>query len=178
MPRDPRNKNSRQEDQTHPPKNAAQIQYMDTLYFAFGANLNKRSMEWRCPTALPYDTFKLKGFQLIFRGVADIIQKSGSTVYGVIWHITPDDLRSLDHFEGYPHLYTHKYFRLPNGKRVLYYKMNTDDPEDVDEPGDHYFDTIEEGYRDFNLPVRALDAALDLTYDMMDTVDNHDDGDY
>ena len=44
------------------------------LYGAYGANLNKQSMEIRCPHAKPMISFHLKGYRLVFNSVADIVK--------------------------------------------------------------------------------------------------------
>ena len=77
------------------------------LYFAYGSNINLDQMAYRCPDAEVVGPVTLEGWELLFRGsgVATIGQKDGSTVHGLLWQLTPDCERSLDRYEGYPHLY-------------------------------------------------------------------------
>lgn len=127
---------------------------MTKLYLAYGSNLNKRQMASRCPTARPVGSAMIYGWELCFRGVADIIKsKDPYMLLPVgIWEIEPDDEYALDVYEGYPRLY---------GKSkvagIMTYTMNS---RDIHAPSTTYFNTILEGYRDFGLDTSYLyDAA-------------------
>ena len=61
---------------------------MSKLYIAYGSNLNKDQMKLRCPNAEPLDELILKGWKLVFKGVADIIQDEKSEVPIGIYKIT------------------------------------------------------------------------------------------
>lgn len=165
MPRDPRNRDTQNTESG----------FIDSLYFAYGANVNRQGMKHRCPQAIPKNVFRLKDYQLVFRGVADIVKMNGSEVYGVLWHVTPRCVKALDRFEGYPYLYRYEHFTLPSGEKVFYYKMNVSDPLDVDMPSDFYFETIEEGYRDFGLPKRSLYDGLEYTYNIVERLTGSED---
>ena len=78
------------------------------IYFAYGANLDKQGMNLRCPGNKPLCCAVLKNYRLIFRSVADIEEAENQDVHGALYEITPEHLKSLDHFEGYPRLYTRK----------------------------------------------------------------------
>ena len=81
------------------------------LYFAYGSNINLDQMAQRCPDAQVVGPVTLENYELLFRGnlrgagVATIAPREGSTVHGLLWNITPECERSLDYYEGYPHLY-------------------------------------------------------------------------
>ena len=45
------------------------------LYIAYGSNINLWQMALRCPHSKPLDTTMLKGWELEFRGVANITEK-------------------------------------------------------------------------------------------------------
>ena len=81
------------------------------LYFAYGSNINLDQMAQRCPDARVVGPVTLENYELLFRGnlrgagVATIAPREGSTVHGLLWNITPECERSLDYYEGYPHLY-------------------------------------------------------------------------
>lgn len=83
----------------------------ETLYFAYGSNMNLDQMEFRCPAAEVVGNVRLDGYRLTFcsrnpdSGVATILPQKGSHVDGVLWKITQDCEKSLDHYEGYPYLY-------------------------------------------------------------------------
>ena len=75
----------------------------NTLYFAYGSNINLGQMEYRCPDASVVGPVVLEGWELLFRrgGFATIAPKEGETVQGLLWSITPECERSLDRYEGY-----------------------------------------------------------------------------
>lgn len=83
----------------------------ETYYFAYGSNMNLDQMAYRCPAASVVENVKLEGYRLTFcgrgkgSGVATILPEEGSQVEGVLWKITPECEKSLDFYEGYPHLY-------------------------------------------------------------------------
>ncbi len=138
---------------------------MKTLYLAYGANLNLRGMVNRCPSAIPVKPVALKGWKLVFRGVADIIKTNdpNDILNAAIWQITEKCERSLDSFEGYPILYRKSYIETDEdsffeGNRIMFYTMND---SDISSPSTFYYQTIKEGYAAWNLDVACLDKALD-----------------
>ncbi len=52
------------------------------LYFAYGSNLNLGQIQNRCPDSVPVARVILKGYQLCFNRVADIVKKEGGVVHG------------------------------------------------------------------------------------------------
>lgn len=133
------------------------------LYFAYGANLNKEGMKYRCPNAKPVGKFVLPNHQLVFKGVADIEERDGSLVEGVLWDITDECEQALDRFEGFPHLYVKRtYWRTTNGysEPIMFYVMRR---AEYSMPSFSYLETIRQGYRDFKLDQRCLDYALTYT---------------
>jgi gamma-glutamylcyclotransferase (GGCT)/AIG2-like uncharacterized protein YtfP len=129
------------------------------LYFAYGANLNLEGMRFRCPSAHPVSAFSLQDYQLAFSGVATIQPCPGATVPGALWEITEECEDNLDVFEGFPFLYSKIYLTQGN-QEFMAYVMNDDPPAG---PSRSYFNTIREGYRDWNLPIAELERARDLT---------------
>ena len=136
------------------------------LYIAYGSNLNKKQMEYRCPTAEPIAVATLKDHQLVFQGRpygahANVIPAEGQEVPVAIWAITPKDEASLDIYEGVRGgYYTKEYIEIEvNGEmqEALIYIMT---PNPYGKPADHYLQTIAEGYIDFNLPIKALNDAV------------------
>ena len=131
---------------------------MSKLYLAYGSNLNIKQMSYRCPTARPVGSAMIYGWELCFRGVADIMKSQDPNMLLPvgIWEIEPSDEQALDIYEGYK----------PSG-RGLYDKMNicgimtyTMNSNDYRAPSTPYFDTILKGYHDFGLDTRYLyDAA-------------------
>ena len=75
----------------------------NTLYFAYGSNINLGQMEYRCPDASVVGPVTLENYELLFRrgGFATIAPKEGDTVHGLLWSLTRSCERSLDRYEGY-----------------------------------------------------------------------------
>ena len=131
------------------------------LYGAYGANLNMANMGVRCPQAKPILGFNLVGYRLVFNSVADIVKDKDTKVPIGLWKITKECEKSLDRFEGYPHLY--KKIRLKidvpgfKGQKVMFYVMRR---KGVALPPASYFNTIAQGYDDFALDKDYLNWAV------------------
>ncbi len=74
----------------------------DTLYFAYGSNMDDAQMAKRCRNYQYISTAILHNHQFIInsRGVASIVPKHGEIVYGVIWALSDEDVKRLDRYEG------------------------------------------------------------------------------
>lgn len=143
------------------------------LYIAYGSNLSREQMKWRCPTAKPIAVSCLNDYKLVFQGKAhgahaNVIPAEGDSVPVVVWEITPTDERALDIYEGVAGgYYTKEYMEVEvNGemKEALIYIMR---PSGYGIPRDFYLEVIAQGYRDFNLDVRPLNRALRTTQEVM-----------
>ena len=136
----------------------------DRLYFAYGSNINLEQMSYRCPDACVVGPVSLENYELLFResGVATIGPKEGATVHGLLWQLTPDCERSLDRYEGYPHLYGKQQVTVKNGSgrefTVMAYVMTERYRTPAIPPG-AYYQGILEGYLQNGLPVAALKKA-------------------
>ena len=106
-------------------------------YFAYGMNMNKEIMQDRCTDAVPIGKYELPGYQLVFRGVADIVKVQHQLVFrgvadivkvqhqrvvGALWEISEADEIQLDFLEGYPRLYGKEYY-----DDVMFYTMDSSD---------------------------------------------------
>ena len=127
------------------------------LYFAYGANMSKESMLFRCPDAIPIAPFYLIDWRLVFCQHATIEPAVGSVVPGCLWNITGTCEQSLDQFEGFPHYYT-KMWLHQDGDTFMAYDMNP--PLTYSAPAPSYIDTLQQGYADWGLNVEYLDEAL------------------
>ena len=139
------------------------------LYVAYGSNLNKDQMAWRCPTAKAVGTNLLIGWRLSFKG-----SKTGSyltiepdpdgEVPVGIWEIDKESERALDAYEGYPVFYRKVKINVRlNGRnrKGIVYIMNDGRPYGI--PSINYIETCITGYNDFGFDQAVLAEAFDYT---------------
>ena len=139
------------------------------LYIAYGSNLNQGQMAWRCPTARYVGTGMIEGYELKFKGrpngaYATIDPKKGGTVPVAIWEIQPYDEFRLHQYEGYPNHYFTKNIPVKIGNHEvtgMVYIMNLRAQANL--PAQHYYDTVEQGYKDCDLDIAYLEAAMKQT---------------
>jgi gamma-glutamylcyclotransferase (GGCT)/AIG2-like uncharacterized protein YtfP len=82
---------------------------MNTLFFAYGSMMALEQMRSRCPNArrlvrarLPENTLCFPRYSLARKGaVAGVRPQKASSVWGVLWELSPDDLVVLDRYEGF-----------------------------------------------------------------------------
>lgn len=132
--------------------------YKTRLYMAYGSNLNKGQMAYRCPTARPVGSALIYGWELCFRGVADIVKSEDPNMMIPvgIWEIEPADEYELDIYEGYRASGKGLYDKI-NVCGIMTYQMTR---RDIAKPSMEYFNTILEGYHHFGLDTSYLyDAA-------------------
>ncbi len=136
----------------------------NTLYFAYGSNINLDQMADRCPDAQVVGPVVLEGYELLFRrgGFATIQPCEESQVHGLLWSITPECERSLDRYEGYPRFYDKRMVTVRDTQgrslSVIAYIMDERFREPM-LPSDFYYKGILEGYRQNGLPVPELRKA-------------------
>ena len=125
------------------------------LYLAYGSNLNKKQMSKRCPKAKPIGPIILSGYKLEFRRVATIkhTKKIEDKLGCGLWEITKDCEKSLDIYEGFPIVYSKITIELKDGRNVMTYIMNNGA---LGPPTTKYFNTIKNGFKDFELPTNLL----------------------
>ncbi len=141
------------------------------FYVAYGSNLNKAQMRYRCPDAKAILSGYLKDFELFYAGsmtgnYATIRQKKGAVTPIGVWEISKSDERNLDRYEGYPVFYTKKILKLKyNGEEIkaIVYIMREDAIEGM--PTDYYVRVVRQGYRDFGLKEKYLNESLLKTYE-------------
>ena len=75
------------------------------LYVAYGSNMNREQMLYRCPNAVEICGTYIEGWQLTMPFYANIEPQPGSRTPAIIWKINKDDELALDSYEGYPNLY-------------------------------------------------------------------------
>ena len=142
---------------------------MNTIYGAYGANTHLNSMGHRCPEAQFIGVGEVYGWDLEFRGVADIVPNDDKILSVGLWRISKKCEQALDVFEGFPVLYIKKRIKtLFEGKQisVLFYVMN---PESfrgqlIQPPPKNYYNTLYQGYSDCGLSHAQLYSADGRAY--------------
>jgi cation transport regulator ChaC len=149
------------------------------LYFAFGSNLDPDQIAERCPDHRVVGRAALRDHRLVFPlhsnrwngGVASVQLHHGGTVWGMIYDLTDEDLKSLDGYEG---------FRGAGDQHNVYDRVTV--TADIDRPDDgsiprrvrcetyvarpsnpgppsqRYLDAILKGARHHRLPEEYLQA--------------------
>lgn len=139
----------------------------ETLYIAYGSNLNLPQMAFRCPTAKAVGVSEIEGYELLFRGsrksaVATVEPLEGSSVPVLLWKLKECDQEALDRYEGYPHFYRKEFLPVEIGKKsinAMVYIMNDGYPFGT--PSDHYLNTIMEGYRSAGFNTEFLEQSVE-----------------
>ena len=146
---------------------------MRKLYLAYGSNLNRAQMRFRCPEAKVVGTAFLEDHRLLFRKSKSgfyltIEPETGSKVPVAVWEVTKEDERMLDRCEGFPTFYYKKEMLLPvknicTGKtrrrRVFAYIMHENRPVGI--PSRSYLRTCVNGYWDFGFDLNILADAYE-----------------
>lgn len=128
------------------------------IYIAYGCNLDREGMLFRCPDSEFIDSGYLLNYELIFKGCASIREKKGSRVPVAIYRISENDEKYLDNMEGYPSYYDKKEVEVESINKEnfkgMVYIMNDCYPEDVPYIG--YFNGIKQSYRELNFDLTIL----------------------
>ena len=143
-------------------------------YLAYGSNLNKAQMSFRCPHAKAVGTSEIKDYRLLYKGSQSgsyltIEKKKGMCVPVAVWLVDEREEKNLDQYEGFPSFYYKKNMKL---KAELYdgtaeelecfvYIMHEKRPFGI--PGEYYIERCKEGYDDFGFDKEVLDKALEDT---------------
>lgn len=145
----------------------------ETLYFAYGSNINLEQMEHRCPDALLVGPVTLENYELQFRGhgFATVAPRESSVVHGLLWKLTPSCEQSLDRYEGYPRHYTKETMTVKDAAGtelpVMVYIMAEPYCRQPALPSPYYYRAIQQGFEATGLPVESLEEAWNRTIDEM-----------
>ena len=124
----------------------------ETLYFAYGSNINLEQMEHRCPDAQLVGPVTLQNYELQFRGsgFATVSPKKGSVVHGLLWKLTPKSEQALDRYEGYPRHYTKEQVSVRTtddaAVSVMAYIMAEPMSRQPALPSPYYYRAIQQGF--------------------------------
>lgn len=160
---------------------------MSKYYFAYGSNLDKHAMRFRCTSASPVGRGVLEGYKLVFRGGAygylTVEPCEGSTVPIGVWKIDELDEHNLDLYEGYPGFYRKENIKIPvtrlkpaNSSATeeiegMIYLMN--DGYKFARPTSDYIRTCMNGYADFLLDTNFLDKAVQEVKEKTKNIPKH-----
>ena len=136
------------------------------LFFAYGARMNPHTMQDVAPGAVLVGPARLDGFRLVFNvpsrswggGAANAVPALGGHLWGVLWEVGDDDLKSLDSFQGderMRHLLEIE-ARGPDGP-VEAMTLAVDSPEQFVAPSDRYLAMLRALIQDLGLPAEALE---------------------
>lgn len=140
---------------------------MKKYYVAYGSNLNKRQMKYRCPDAKPVCSGVLMDYELLFKGsmtgaYATVEPREGSSVPVGLWEISKRDETRLDCYEGYPTFYYKKIVDVHTECGIIpamVYIMHED--RSIGQPSELYNEVCLEGYDDFGLnKMEYVEAVL------------------
>ena len=142
------------------------------FYLAYGSNLSREQMKIRTPDAKIIGTGILYGWRLLFRQYATIKKSEKYKTPVLVWKISEQDEKNLDHYEGFPKFYRKK--NLPvainnlDGKflgefSAMVYIMTEKAVElrkNNPLPSLDYFSILEKGYSDYGFNKNILRGAL------------------
>lgn len=139
------------------------------FYFAYGSNLNKEQMKFRCPDAKVVGSLILPKARLMFRGVADVECHDTDSVAGGVWDISKKDEKALDRYEGVSNgLYRKAYIKISvDGQAadcLIYVMCEEHRRYRYGMPAMGYYEVIADGYKDFGLDDGYLKKALTNTH--------------
>ena len=136
-------------------------------YLAYGSNLDRKAMAFRCPDARVAGMAILEDWKMAFKVHADIVPCEGRTVPVLVWEISERDEDSLDVYESYPRYYVKREFpvtmtdlegRNPVTITAMAYVMT--EGHSLQEPSPFYYKILEDGYEAFGFDRRLLELAL------------------
>ena len=139
------------------------------LYIAYGSNMSKEQMAYRCPNSKIVCNGKLYQYRLVFNIHADIIKTNNKNdiVPVVVWNIADEDWHMLDMYEGYPSYYVKETVNVilddDKEERAIVYVM-AKNRKGICPPTSGYFNGIVKGYIDNGINTDYLFDALDYSY--------------
>lgn len=146
------------------------------LYFAYGSNMERFQLKRLCPKAKFVAAAVLADYELTFSGnspmwgggIADIRERPGKSVEGVVWEISEVERTALDEYEGYPTLYLHKDIRVRNraGKVITAFAYIMANPGREMAPSKRYKQLLISGAEEHGLSdeyIELLESIRPLT---------------
>lgn len=137
----------------------------ETLYFAYGSNMDLYQMNYRCPSSEVIGKATLNDYKLAFRGhgFATVLPSPGDAVQGVLWRIASEDERRLDFYEGYPRHYEKEtvtvYAADGTSQEVMVYIMAAPLKDRITPPSPPYLEGILRGCEQNGIDPAAVEQA-------------------
>lgn len=131
---------------------------------AYGSNMSREQMRFRCPNAELITVTTLPEYRLVFTGepgrsYANIVKDQNSSIPVMLWKINTDDEASLDRYEDFPNFYDKRYIDF-EGETVMFYEMLPSFGLGI--PSKEYFAIIENAYINEGCnPVNLHDALAE-----------------
>ncbi|MGI6459800.1 MAG: gamma-glutamylcyclotransferase family protein [Candidatus Hydrogenedentales bacterium] len=134
---------------------------MDSLYFAYGSNMDSKQMAERCPGAKAVGTGVLQDYRFIInqRGFATLRLEAGASTPGVLWALSPAHEKTLDQREGYREGLYDKSFRSvrrDTGEEVQVLVYIDHRNQRIETPRDGYLERVIAGAESHGLPADHL----------------------
>jgi gamma-glutamylcyclotransferase (GGCT)/AIG2-like uncharacterized protein YtfP len=140
-------------------------------YFAYGSNADTERLENRIKRKIKGERAELKGYVLHFSkdntqtdAYADIIEKPGEIVYGILYKMTTKEIEMLDKFEGIgvkgDESYERKTVKVSsNGKihKAFAYVMGT--KRKFEQPKPEYLEHITKGFKEHGFNQTIIDKV-------------------
>lgn len=137
------------------------------LYIAYGSNLHKEQMSYRCPGAKVVYTGRVENYALVYRGsktgaYATIIPCKGDYVPVAVWEISATDELRLDRYEGFPTFYYKKNIEvtLNDGQTISAMAYIMFDAALPGVPSMTYLETCSQGYLDCGLDMMKFEESI------------------
>ncbi|MBR2215969.1 MAG: gamma-glutamylcyclotransferase [Selenomonadaceae bacterium] len=142
----------------------------NSVYIAYGSNMDEVQMELRCPDSVILGKGYLKNWRLMFKGsktgaYATIERKKGFVVPVILWTISVADEANLDRYEGFPRFYYKRRVRYEDAaggaKMGMAYIMHEE--RVLGEPSVYYYKVLEDAYKKFGFDLEILDTAYEYS---------------
>ena len=126
-------------------------------YFTYGSNMSQQRLQDRIGAATLIGPAVLHGWRFAFNkrggdgtGKANIVLDRSSKVQGVVYHVTDEQLKRLDHFEGAPNHYLRHpvHVESAQGKQlqaITYVAHQNFLVPDKLKPSKEYYELVERG---------------------------------
>lgn len=132
-------------------------------YAAYGSNMNKEQMAYRCPNSTEEMVGYAVDYKLEFCTHANIVPEENAETPVLLWKIDPKDWHYLDQYEGYPSYYRREEIDVDvNGERVkaIAYIMN-DNCRRPSMPTESYLNNMMNDYKRLGLDPTPIATAME-----------------